>query len=474
MKLQTLQQQRRAVLYLSTFVFSAFVLWQFSDGMPIFFGPTASAAEKALGQELFNHEWQVNDPLAHGDGLGPVFNAKSCVACHFQGGIGGGGGNKQNVRNFSISPSTPDGEFVSGTIHTSSVATNLKETFELVRKKFPVVPGRTIQPPAPPADPEHCTYTPPPIVIPDFDPLRTESVQTTALFGAGWADMVSDKAIMKNYRRNLIKGTISDLKLDFDAIPQGRPRILKDGRVGKFGWKGQFATLEEFVAAACSNEIGLSNPKMGQAQPLSHPEYPVPENPDLDRKQFRALVGFVATLPKPIEKMPETAKAADSAILGKKMFKSIGCAVCHLEDIGGVRGIFTDFLLHKLEDPLPSGGDGYGPKRPELPPLPPDMPEPSEWKTPALWGVADSAPYMHDGTAPTLQAAIFKHGGDAKVVREAYKTLKADEQQAVLDFLGTLKAPEDVPQGNNSRPGQERRGFLLGKVSLYRLSHPGE
>jgi CxxC motif-containing protein (DUF1111 family) len=53
---------------------------------------------------------------------------------------------------------------------------------------------------------------------------------------------------------------------------------------------------------------------------------------------------------------------------------------------------------------------------------------------------------MHDGTAPTLQAAIFKHGGDAKVVREAYKTLKADEQQAILDFLGTLKAPEDVPQ----------------------------
>ena len=40
---------------------------------------------------MFEREWQPNDPLAHGDGLGPVFNAKSCAACHFQGGVGGGG-----------------------------------------------------------------------------------------------------------------------------------------------------------------------------------------------------------------------------------------------------------------------------------------------------------------------------------------------------------------------------------------------
>ena len=65
----------------------------------------------------------------------------------------------------------------------------------------------------------------------------------------------------------------------------GRPRVLADGRVGKFGWKAQFARLEEFVAAACANEIGLGNPKMEQARPIGH-DYPsVPA--DLDRKQFR-------------------------------------------------------------------------------------------------------------------------------------------------------------------------------------------
>jgi len=44
------------------------------------------------GQELFNHQWTMKDRLANGgDGLGPVFNANSCVACHNQGGTGGGG-----------------------------------------------------------------------------------------------------------------------------------------------------------------------------------------------------------------------------------------------------------------------------------------------------------------------------------------------------------------------------------------------
>ena len=56
--------------------------------------------------------------------------------------------------------------------------------------------------------------------------------------------------------------------------------------------------------------------------------------------------------------------------------------------------------------------------------------KPNEWKTPALWGVADSAPYMHDGSAPTLRDAILKHGGDAKSVREKFKALHAEDQAA--------------------------------------------
>src|SRR5262245_11794035 len=64
--------------------------------------PTASADVKAKGHALFVHEWTPHDPLAKGDGLGPVFNASSCVACHHQGGAGGAGPGSANVRAFAV------------------------------------------------------------------------------------------------------------------------------------------------------------------------------------------------------------------------------------------------------------------------------------------------------------------------------------------------------------------------------------
>src|SRR5205807_1106855 len=67
----------------------------------------AAAAKEASadGRELFSREWLPNDTRAHGgDGLGPVFNDSSCVACHNQGGIGGGGAASKNVDIVSAFP----------------------------------------------------------------------------------------------------------------------------------------------------------------------------------------------------------------------------------------------------------------------------------------------------------------------------------------------------------------------------------
>jgi hypothetical protein len=45
--------------------------------------PRASPDQLKLGQELFTRDWEPNDPRCHGgDGLGPVYNETSCVACH--------------------------------------------------------------------------------------------------------------------------------------------------------------------------------------------------------------------------------------------------------------------------------------------------------------------------------------------------------------------------------------------------------
>ena len=60
-----------------------------------------TAAERQAeqtGKELFERNWTENDAISpSGDGLGPMFNARSCIACHNQGGVGGGGANDRNV-----------------------------------------------------------------------------------------------------------------------------------------------------------------------------------------------------------------------------------------------------------------------------------------------------------------------------------------------------------------------------------------
>src|SRR5207248_6132098 len=120
---------------------AAGIAWFFSPGLPVLWGPYASAAVKAEGKALFEHEWQPNDPLAHGDGLGPLFNARSCVACHFQGGAGGGGSNQFNVTNFEILPTHRDPHMHAGTVHAFATDPAGKETPGLLHQTFPVEKG---------------------------------------------------------------------------------------------------------------------------------------------------------------------------------------------------------------------------------------------------------------------------------------------------------------------------------------------
>lgn len=425
--------QRRVVVGALLAVAAVGTYWTFfSDGLPIVWGPTARAAEVERGRELFEHEWTANDPLAQGDGLGPVFNARSCVACHFQGGVGGGGANEHNAVSYEVFPRPGDPTFQSGTLHSFSTNPEHKETLRKLRGLFPVVKGRSFQ-----TGPAECRTT---VAVPDFDPVRTQQVQTTALFGAGWIDLISDRAILKNERNRTVRTVGRELIGDFDAVPVGRARRVAGG-VGKFGWKAQFATLEEFVAAACANELGLGVPAAEQAAPLGAPK--AEARTDLTRQQFGSLVAFVKTLPRPVE------ASEPSAARGKEVFREVGCAICHVPDVGGVKGVYSDFLLYALEDPVPQGGGSAGYNEPppqlQLPARPDHEPRPNEWKTPPLWGVADSAPYLHDGSAPTLSAAIQKHRGDAARVTDRYDALPAADKAALLSFLGALKAPPAAP-----------------------------
>jgi CxxC motif-containing protein (DUF1111 family) len=61
--------------------------------------------------------------------------------------------------------------------------------------------------------------------------------------------------------------------------------------------------------------------------------------------------------------------------------------------------------------------------------------------TARLWGVADTAPYLHDGRATTLTEAIEWHGGDALAARNKYFALSDNKKIELLTYLRSLRTP---------------------------------
>jgi CxxC motif-containing protein (DUF1111 family) len=417
-----LARVRRRVGIGLTVVVATWLVWNQTPGIPVLRAPWANATVQQAGLSLFEREWQPGDPLAGGDGLGPVYNERSCVSCHFQGGVGGGGDSTKNVTAFEVHPVPGRLDVRGGIVHRFAASKECSESAAGLHNFFPIVPGgiKIVG---------GCT-----VEVRDFDPVRVQSINATALFGAGWIDRISSKSILHQSQGRSMRRIGRELVGDFGGVAPGRPHILPDGRVGKFGWKAQFATLEEFVASACANELGLGNPMMEQAKPWAR-HASIKVNLDLNRTQFRSLVAFVDTLPRPVEIVPLDPAERTRVEHGKALFNQIGCTGCHTPELGGVTGVYSDFLLHRISDPSPGGGYSEIPSAP----LPDDHPLPDEWKTPPLWGVAASAPYFHDGASPTLEAAIRRHHGTALSVTKAFESLARDERAAIISFLESLK-----------------------------------
>jgi CxxC motif-containing protein (DUF1111 family) len=377
------------------------------------------------GQTLFNHEWKINDPLANGgDGLGPVFNDISCKACHNQGGVGGAGGLDHNVTAFIVQR---EGETKAreGVVHLKAI-NSFEETLAQLHPDLPHAPRLPANLLASNSS-RNCAT---PFRFPPG--IHISERNTPALFGAKLIDEISDRDIIANERKERLNWGLAPS--DNETAPVGRAHRLADGRIGRFGWKAQTATLSEFVQAACANELGLSNPGHPQPTPLGKPTYQQ-RGMDLTLDQCNQLTAFVASLPRPRE-------IESTAPHGKQIFADIGCANCHTPNLGSADGIYSDLLLHRMGQPL-QGGGSYGQPPPEDPNSKPhDGPLADEWRTPPLWGVADSAPYLHDGRANTLQDAIRLHGGQAARAAHRFASLAPSEQTQLIAFLKTLRAPQ--------------------------------
>jgi CxxC motif-containing protein (DUF1111 family) len=402
------------------------------------------------GEVLFSHAWKQNDPLAQGgDGLGPVFNARSCVACHHQSGPGGGGDLDSNVTVFTVRDETVAGAVREGVVHARATKEQFKETLASVSAGLPPTSHPSLGELGVSIEEPGCGPRVPRSSFKAPVGVHFSQRNTPALFGARLIDEIPDREIIAQERRESLRAGLATSREE--NVPVGRASRLADGRIGKFGWKAQIASLSDFVQAACANELGLGNP--GQAQPdsLGRPGYE-PPGLDLTVEQCDQLTTFVALLPRPLERMPEESREREMALDGKDLFIRTGCASCHTPALGNVDGLYSDLLLHVMGRDLQATGTPYN--DPHAPPTPEfsedDGPEAREWRTPPLWGVADSAPYLHDGRAPTLHDAIRLHGGQALEARQRYIALGQEGQRKLLAFLSTLRAPAESAQDANS------------------------
>ncbi|MDD9968733.1 MAG: c-type cytochrome [Myxococcales bacterium] len=314
-------------------------------------------------------------------GLGaPRFNGDSCRACHFEPVIGGAGPSGVNAMRHGRLDK--QGRFVAPAIGT--IIHRTSALLDTANK------------------PETGTHI-------------FEHRQTPPLFGLGLIDGIA--------RAEIEAGADPD-DADGDGI-SGRVSIVSRDRIGRFGWKAQVPTLAEFVRDAMGAELGITVPRDAERTfGILEDDDDVPD-PELTLDDQNALADYLRYLAPPPRTPAEDPAQSER---GKVLFGELGCVDCHTPELEGANGpvrLYSDLLLH---DVLPGNAlgivDGSAGMR--------------EFRTPPLWGVGHSGPYMHTGAADTLSEAIADHDGEARPARKAFRALPKDDREALIVFLRTL------------------------------------
>jgi RNA polymerase sigma factor (sigma-70 family) len=405
--------------------------------------------ERARGELLFSKEWIPDDPASRGgDGLGPVYNETSCVACHGLGAPGGGGPEGKNVILLTAT-ATRKGQFK----ELERIHPGFHGTRSVVLHRFGTSPGyaRWRQGFTDPGAGD-CNASPKPgedsvvariqriraqttpdhraheralrVQAPPGTTLSLSQRNTPALFGLGRIDSIPT-------------GLLEAAAARQPREVRGRLNRSPEGRAGRFGWKAQIASLHEFVRAACASELGLEVPGHSQASSPLAPGQKA-RGLDLSEQDCDDLVAYLRALPAPVVVDPEGLQGAGDLRQGRRHFVSVGCAECHTPSLGDVRGIYSDLLLHDMGPSLSDSGTYYGIDGPLSPG---GGPLASEWRTPPLWGFRDSAPYLHDGRAQTLEEAVALHDGQGLSSAHRFFALNPFERSQIEMFLKSLVAP---------------------------------
>ncbi len=327
---------------------------------------------EALGADMFSRELSVRQRL------GPLFNGRSCVACHADPAAGGA---SPLAASESRVAHIEDGVF-DPLLGTGGPVARDHSIRELgARCRLPVGPPHQ----ANALSPRHAM----------------------TLLGDGKIDDIQLKDIkaVQAAQPEAIRGTLP---------------VLPGGRVGRFGWKADFATLVEFLGDAFRTEMGLTNPLAPRDLVSGCGANDV--SPEIDALPVQAVAAFMNTL------NPPEPSAGCLASPGAGLFSTTGCAGCHTPSIpsqGRPARLYSDLLLHDMG---PGLADGF----------PEGAASGSQFRTMPLWRASDRARLLHDGRAASIEEAIGQHAGQATAARQAFDALDPTDRQAVLDFLGCI------------------------------------
>lgn len=342
-----------------------------------------------LGRALFER-------LATADeGLGPLYNAERCSACHDEPVTGGGNARVPVLKATRFADGRCDLLESHGGDNIQRRATDLLAAHGMGPERVPDGATATARMIAPP------------------------------LLGLGLVEAVPEDVLAERADPD---------DRDGDGISGRLPR-LPDGRAARFGRKGDAATVEEFVDTALRFELGFTTPahpaeETRNGVPVPPEADPMPD-PEIDQETLGLLTDYVRFLAPPVP-------AAESIAQGAALFRQIGCESCHREQLRTATGSpaspslhpalasrtirpYSDFLLHDLGPALADvcGRDAA----------------PSELRTAPLWGLRHRRRFLHDGRATDLASAVAAHGGEATPARDAFASLPTDARSALVRFL---------------------------------------
>jgi CxxC motif-containing protein (DUF1111 family) len=271
------------------------------------------------------------------------------------------------------------------------------------------------------------------------DNISTFRVSTNTL-GAGFVEAIANSTLLaiRDAQSEEVRGT---------AVVVPVLEASNGARLGRFGWKGQHASLESFSADAYLNEMGITTPLFPNENTSSGRDvsaYDPVSDPEDDGVDVTAFANFIRST-----KAPPRGQITGPVRAGEAVFERIGCAACHVASITTAKpgtmlssGSFvvpnalgdkiihpySDFLLHDV-----GTGDG-------IPVLPgPEYADTAnKIRTAPLWALRTRNRLMHDGLSFTKEDAIRRHGGQAAGARSRFDGLSDADRTALLRFLDSL------------------------------------